>query len=262
MKRIIIILLLLLPGCLLQENVPEITVTVEEPPEELIVSDTVDLTISITNEGDAPARNVILESNVTPLLTFEQEEIPEIKERSVKRVKATLEAVDILKEKREFDIIEVVIKVKYLDPEGNQKTDKTSFKFTLRKPKVTIDKVDAGLLPGKISTTEHEKVPITVYVTNEENRKMENLYIVFCSEYGHVTVHRLDIEEVGNCFEYVITDVLWFNDLIAKGFTMEAELPPGAKEVSFVLQIKLIWRHEDYEIVLDVQELRVEVKAA
>ncbi len=261
MRRIIIIGILLLSGCLLQKNVPDITVNIENPPEELIVSDTVDLSISLINDGDASALNVTLESNVPALLTFEEEKIDEIKERSVKKVKATIEAADILRETKEFDIIDVVIKAKYFDAEGDQRTDKASFRFTLRKPRVIIDKVEAGLLPGKITASEHEKVPITVYVTNEENRKMENLYIVFCSEYENVTVYRLDIEEVGNCFEYVIADVLWFNDLIAKGFTMEASLPSGARQVSFVLQIKLVWRHEEYEVVLDMKELKVEISA-
>ena len=73
---------------------------------------------------------------------------------------------------------------------------------------------------------------------------------------------RLDMEEVGKCFEYHILDVLWFNDLLAKGFTMEASLPPGAREVSFMLQIKLVWRTEGYDVVLDMEELRVEVEVA
>jgi hypothetical protein len=101
-----------------------------------------------------------------------------------------------------------------------------------------------------------------VYVKNEENRKMENLYIIFCSEYENVTVYRLDMVEAGNCFEYSILDALWFNDLLAKGFTMEASLPPGAREVSFTLKIKLVWRTDGYEVVLDFKELKVEVKAA
>lgn len=260
MKRGILIIILLLSGCLVQENVPKITVTVENPPEEMIVSDTFDISLVLTNEGDAPALNVKLESNIPALLTFEFETIEEIEEGFTKKVKATIEAVDILKERKEFDTVEAIVKVKYFDAQGDQKTAKTSFKFTLRKPEVKIEKVEAGLLPGKVTASEHKKVPISVYVKNEEDRKMENLYIIFCSEYEHVTVYRLDMEEVGNCFEYGITDVLWFNDLLAKGFTMEASLPVGARQVAFVLQIKLVWRTEGYEVVLDVRELNVEVK--
>lgn len=259
MRRIMVIVVLLLSGCLVQENVPKITVTVENPPEELIVSDIFDISIILTNEGDAPALNVKLESNIPALLTFEYETIDKIEEGFTKEVKATIEAVDILKEKREFDTVEAVIKVKYFDSEGDQKTAKTSFKFTLRKPDVNIEKVEAGLLPGKVTASENEKVPISVYVKNEEDRRMENLYIVFCSEYEHVTIYRLDMEEVGNCYEYAITDVLWFNDLLAKGFTMEASLPMGASQVSFVLQIKLVWRTEGYEVILDAKELKVEI---
>ncbi|KYK37449.1 MAG: hypothetical protein AYK18_09940 [Theionarchaea archaeon DG-70] len=261
MKRIMLIILLLFSGCLLQEDVPDIRITIEHPPEELIVSETFDLSVSLTNEGDASALDVTLESNIPALLTFEEETIDQIKEGSTKKVKATIEALDILKEERNFDSIDTVIKAKYFDKEGNQKIAKTSFKFTVRKPEVNIDKVEAGLLPGKITASEHEKVPITVYVVNEEDRKMENLYIVFCTEYEHVTIYRLDIEEVGNCFEYAIADVLWFHDLLAKGFTMEAELPVGARKVSFMLQIKLVWRHNEYEVILDTEDLRVEVGA-
>lgn len=262
MRRIIVIVILLYSGCLVQENTPRIAVSVENPPEDLIVSETFDFTISLTNEGDASALDVNLESNIPALLTFEQEKIDKIERESTEEVKATIEAVDILKETREFDSVEAVIKVKYFDSQGDQKTARTTFKFTVRKPDVKIEKVEAGILPGKITAEENEKIPISVYVKNEENRKMEGLYIVFCSEYDNVTVYRLDMEEVGNCFEYAILDVLWFNDLLAKGFTMEASLPAGARQVSFALQIKLVWRTEGYEVVLDTEELKVEVEAA
>jgi hypothetical protein len=262
MRRVIIISILLLSGCLFQEDTPEIAITIENPPQELIISDVFDFSVSLTNEGDASAFHVKLESNIPALLTFENEEIAEIEEGFTKKVNITIEAVDILKEERESDTIEAVIKVKYFDSEDNQKTAKSSFEFVLRKPEIRIEKVDAGLLPGKISATENEEVPISVYVQNKENRKMENLYIVFCSEYENVRVHRIDIEEVGNCFEYRIQDVLWFNDLLAKGFTMEASLPTGAREVSFTVLIKLVWRTDGYEVVLDVRELKVEVVAA
>lgn len=253
-----LIIITLLSGCISQKGSPKITVTAEDPPEELIVSDTVDFTLSLVNEGDASAFNVTLESNIPALLTFETDEITEIAQGFTRTVNITIKAADILKE-REFDIIDAIIKVKYFDSENNQKTARTSFKFKLRKPVVAIDNVEAGLLPGKISCKEGEKVPISVYIKNEEDRRMENLYILFCSDYEHVTVYRLDIEEVGNCFEYGIMDVLWFNDLLAKGFTLEASLPPGAQEVSFVLVIKLVWKTGEYEIVLDKKELNVEV---
>lgn len=262
MRRVIIIVILLLSGCLVQEDVPEITVSVEDPPEDLIVSDTYDFSVTLTNSGDADALNVTLESNISALLTFEQDTLDKIQEGANAKVKITIEAADILKETKEFDTIDAVIKVKYFDSQGDQRTAKASFEFTLRKPKVKIEKVEAGLLPGKITAVENEKIPISVYVKNEENRKMENLYIVFCSEYGNVTVYRIDMEEVGDCFEYVILDALWFNDLLAKGFTMESSLPAGARQVSFVLQIKLLWRVNGYEIVLDMEELKVEVTTA
>lgn len=260
MKKMVttLIIITLLSGCISQKGSPKITVTAEDPPEELIVSDTVDFNLSLANEGDAPAFNVTLESNIPALLTFETDEITEIAQGFTRTVNITIKAADILKE-REFDIIDAIIKVKYFDSENDQKTARTSFKFKLRKPVVTIDNVEAGILPGKISCKEGEKVPISVYIKNEEDRRMENLYILFCSDYEHVTVYRLDIEEVGNCFEYGIMDVLWFNDLLAKGFTLEASLPPGAQEVSFVLVIKLVWKTGEYEIVLDKKELNVEV---
>ena len=264
MRKIIIplIALSLFSGCLVQEDSPDIAILVENPPEELVVSDVHDLTITLTNNGDAAALNVKLESNISALLTFEKEEIDKIDKKSTTKVNAVIEAVDILKETKEFDTVEALIKVKYYDAEGDQKTARTSFKFTVKKPRVVIDKVEAGILPGKISMSEDDKVPISVYVKNEENRKMENLYIIFCSEYENVTVYRLDMVEAGNCFEYSILDALWFNDLLAKGFTMEASLPPGAREVSFTLKIKLVWRTNGYEVVLDLKELKVDVKAA
>lgn len=260
MRRISIIALLFLLGCLFQEDVPAIKLSVENPPEELIVSETCDLTFTLENEGDAAALNVSLESNIPALLTFENDTVDKIEKGSTRRINATMEAADILKEKKESSKIEALIKVRYYDSKGDQRTSKTSFEFTIRKPKTKIEKVEAGLLPGKITASENEKVPISVYVRNEENRRMENLYIVFCSEYENVKIYRLDMEEVGNCFEYRITDVLWFNDLLAKGFTLEAFLPMGARQVSFVLQIKLIWRTEGYEIVLDTRELKVEIE--
>lgn len=261
MKRIFVLFILLFSGCLVQQDVPKIAVSVESPPEDLIVSEKFDVLISLTNEGDASALDVSLESNIPALLTFEQEKIDRIEEGSTNSVKATIEAVDILKEAKEFETISAIIKVKYFDSQGDQKSAKTTFSFTVRKPEVIIEKVEAGILPGKITAAEHEKIPISIYVKNEENRKMEGLYIVFCSEYDNVTVYRLDMEEVGNCFEYAILDVLWFNDLLAKGFTMEASLPTGARQVSFVLQIKLLWRTEGYEVILDTQELNVDVEA-
>ncbi|MBU7013337.1 MAG: hypothetical protein HXS52_09210 [Theionarchaea archaeon] len=256
-----LIIAVLLSGCVFQGDSPEIAVSVESPPEELIVSDVYELSITVTNEGSATAFQVKLESNIPAMLTFEQQELSEIKKGMAKEIKATLEAVDILKETRTYDEVEAVIKVKYFDADENQKTAKTSFQFVLRKPVVNIDKIEAGLLPGKISAKEHEKVPISVYIKNEESRKMENLYILFCTDYEHVEVYRVDIEPVGNCFEYAITDVLWLNDLLAKGFTLDAALPQGANEVTFVLVIKLVWRTDGYEIVLDREEIRVEIKA-
>ncbi|MBU7016171.1 MAG: hypothetical protein HXS44_01585 [Theionarchaea archaeon] len=263
MRRIAITLLLLLAlsGCLIQEDVPDIALSVENPPEELIVSEKVDLSITLTNRGDAAALNVTLESNIPALLTFSEEEIDNIGKNSTRTVKATIEAVDILKELKEFDTVEAIIKVKYFDSQGDQRSSRTTFKFLIRKPEVIIEKVEAGILPGKITAKENEKVPLSVYVKNEENMRMENLYIIFCSEYDNVTVYRLDMEEVGNCFEYAITDVLWYNDLLAKGFTMEASLPQGARQVSFTLQIKLVWRTGEYEVILDLKELKVEVEA-
>jgi hypothetical protein len=261
MKRSFVLIILLLSGCLVQQNTPKITLSVESPPEDLIVSEKFDVVISLANEGDASALDVSLESNIPALLTFEQEKIDRIQQGAEISVKATIEAVDILKEAKEFENISAIIKVKYFDSQGDQKSARTTFTFTVRKPEVIIEKVEAGILPGKITAKEHEKIPISIYVKNEENRKMEGLYIVFCSEYDNVTVYRLDMEEVGNCFEYAILDVLWFNDLLAKGFTMEASLPAGARQVSFVLQIKLLWRTEGYEVVLDTQELKVDVEA-
>lgn len=260
MKKIVTILIVitLLSGCISQKGSPKIAITAEDPPEELIVSDTVTFTLSLANEGDASAFNVTLESNIPALLTFETDEITEIAQGFTRTVDITIEGADILKE-REFDIIDAILKVKYFDSENNQKTARTSFKVKLRKPVVVIDNVEAGILPGKIFCKENEKVPISVYIKNEDNKKMENLYIVFCSDYEHVSIYRLDIDTVGNCFAYQIMDVLWFNDLLAKGFTMEASLPPGAQEVSFVLTIKLVWKTGDYEIVLDNKELNVEV---
>jgi hypothetical protein len=255
-----VVAILVLSGCVIQDDVPEITITLADTPRELIVTDTHEFVISLENKGGAAALDVTLESNIPALLTFDSKEIDKIDKGSSKDVNATLVAVDILKETREFDTIETIIKVKYFDAGGDQKITKSSFKFTLRKPEVHIDKVEAGLLPGKITAREKEKVPISVYVKNEEDRRMENLYIVFCSEYEHVTVYRLDIEEVGNCFEYAIKDVLWYNDLLAKGFTMEAGLPPGAREVSFVLQVKLIWKSEGYTVILDIVELKIQVQ--
>lgn len=254
----ILIVIALLSGCVSQKGSPKIAITADNPPEELIVSDTVTITLSLANEGDASAFNVALESNIPALLTFETEEITEIAQGLTRTVDITIEGADILKE-REFDIIDTIIKVKYFDSENNQKTARTSFKFKLRKPVVAIENVEAGILPGKIFCKEEEKIPISIYVKNEDNKRMENLYIVFCSDYENVSIYRLDIEKVGTCFEYQIMDVLWFNDLLAKGFTMEAFLPPGAQEVSFVLEIKLVWKTGDYEIVLDKKELNVEV---
>ncbi|MGC1119941.1 MAG: hypothetical protein WBA22_02505 [Candidatus Methanofastidiosia archaeon] len=256
-----LIVAVLLSGCVFQGDSPEITVSTESPPEELIVSETYELSLDVTNEGSATAFRVKLESNIPAMLTFEQNEIPEIKKGMTKKVKATLEAVDILKERRDYDEVEAVIKVKYFDQDDNQKTAKTSFKFVLRKPVVNIDKIEAGLLPGKISAKEHEKVPISVYIKNEESRKMENLYILLCTDYEHIEVYRVDIEKVGSCFEYAITDILWLNDLLAKGFTLDASLPQGANEVTFVLVIKLVWKTNGYEIVLDQKEIKVEIKA-
>jgi hypothetical protein len=256
-----LIVIVLLSGCVFQGDSPEITISTENPPDELIVSETYELTIDVTNEGSATAFRVKLESNIPAMLTFEQNEVPEIKKGITKKVKATLEAVDILKEKRDYDEVEAIIKVKYFDQDDNQKTAKTSFKFVLRKPVVKIDKIEAGLLPGKISAKEHEKVPISVYVKNEESRKMENLHILFCTDYEHVDVYRVDIEKVGSCFEYTITDILWLHDLLAKGFTLDASLPQGANEVTFVLVIKLVWKTDGYEIVLDQKEIKVEIKA-
>ena len=255
-----VVIILLLSGCVIQDDVPEIRVTLADTPRELIVTDTHEFVISLKNEGGASALDVTLESNIPALLTFDSDKIDKIEKGSSKDVDATLVAVDILKETREFDTIEAIIKVKYFDVGGDQKIAKTSFKFTLRKPEVHIDKVEAGLLPGKITVREKEKVPISVYIKNEEDRRMENLFIVFCSEYEHVTVYRLDMEEVDGCFEYIISDILWYNDLLAKGFTMEAELPPGAREVSFILQVKLIWRSEGYEVTLDMAELKIQVE--
>jgi hypothetical protein len=256
---VVIVVCLLLSGCIYQKNTPEIKITVEDIPEEIIVSDTVDITIVLTNEGGAPAYDIALESNIPAVLTFESDHIAQLTEGFTKNVKTTLKGADILKD-RESDIIQTVITVTYFDAEENQKIARTMFRFTLRKPKVKIDEIEAGILPGKITAKENEKVPITVYVKNEENRKMENLYIVFCSEYEHVTVYRIDIEEVDNCFEYNIRDVLWLNDLLAKGFTMEASLPSGANKVTFVLSIKLVWRTEEYEIILDSHDIKIEVK--
>jgi len=262
MKRCIIIVIILLSGCIIQDDVPEITITLSDHPEEIIVTDTHEFIISLKNEGGAPALNISLESNIPALLSFDQKEIEKIDVNSSMDITATLKAADILKETREFDSIKTIIKAKYFDSQGDQKIAKTSFTFTLRKPEVHIDKVEAGLLPGKISAREKEKVPISIYVKNEEDRRMENMYIVFCSEYQHITVYRLDMEESGNCFEYAISDVLWYNDLLAKGFTMEAELPPGAREVSFVLQVKLIWKSGEYSVVLDMVELKVQISPA
>jgi uncharacterized repeat protein (TIGR01451 family) len=254
-----VLIILLLSGCVIQDDVPQIGITLIDHPQELIVTDTHEFTISLTNEGGASALDVTLESNIPALLTFDPGEIEKINTNSSIDISATLEAVDILKETREFDSIETIIKVKYFDAQGDQKITKTSFKFTLRKPEVHIDKVEAGLLPGKITARENEKIPISIYVKNEEDRRMENLFIIFCSEYEYVTVYRLDMEESGNCYHYAITDVLWYNDLLAKGFTMEAELPPGAREVSFILQVKLTWESGDYTVVLDMVELNVQV---
>ena len=66
MKKIVttLIVFTLLSGCMSQKGSPDIAITAEEPPEELIVSDTVDFTLSLANEGDASAFNVTLESNV------------------------------------------------------------------------------------------------------------------------------------------------------------------------------------------------------
>ncbi|MGD2249146.1 MAG: hypothetical protein PVF58_12135 [Candidatus Methanofastidiosia archaeon] len=256
---VVVVVCLLLSGCISQKNIPKIEITVKDPPEEIIVSDTVDITIVLTNEGDAPAYDVALESNIPAVLTFESDHIAQLTDGFTKNVKTTLKGANILKD-RESDIIQTVITVKYYDEEENQKIARTMFRFTLRNPDVKIDEIEAGILPGKITAKEHEKVPITVYVKNEENRKMEDLFIVFCSEYEHVTVYRIDIEEADNCFEYSIRDVLWLNDLLAKGFTMEASLPPGADKVTFVLSIKLVWRTEGYEIILDSHNIKVEVK--
>lgn len=256
---ITLVVCLLLSGCILQKDTPKIEITVEDPPKELIVSDSVDITIVLSNEGSAPAHDIALESNIPAVLTFESDEITQITDGYTKNIKATLKGANILKD-RKSDIIETVITARYFDEEENQKITRTMFRFTLRKPEVKIDEIEAGILPGKITAKEHEKVPITVYVKNEENRKMENLYIVFCSEYDNISVYRIDIIEVENCFEYSIRDVLWLNDLLAKGFTMEASLPPGANKVSFVLSIKLVWRTEEYEIILDSQDIKVEIK--
>ncbi|MBU6997728.1 MAG: hypothetical protein HXS41_01945 [Theionarchaea archaeon] len=258
---VILIVAVIFSGCVFQGDSPEIALSMESPPDELIVSEVYELSIELTNEGTATAFQVSLESNIPAMLTFEENEIAELKEGVTKKIKATLEAVDILKETRDYDQVEAVIKVKYFDADDNQKTTKTSFEFVLRKPVVNIDKLEAGLLPGKISAKEHEKVPISVYVKNEESRKMENLHILFCTDYEHVEIYRVDIEEVGSCFEYAITDVLWLNDLLAKGFTLEASLPQGANEVTFVLVIKLVWRTDGYDIVLDQKEIKVEIKA-
>lgn len=260
MKRIIL-MCLLFTGCLFQKDAPEIVLSVDNPPKDLIVSDTFDFSISLTNEGGAPALNVKLESNIPALLTFEQDEIDKIEKESTKQVKIILEAVDILKEKKESESIEAIIKAKYYDAQGDQRTAKTAFTFTVRKPKIMLEKVEAGLLPGKVTAKEKEKVPVSVSVKNLEDRKMENLYIAFCSEYGNLTVYRLDVEKVGTCFEYRIQDVLWYNDILVKGFTLEASLPPGAHKVAFVVQVKLLWRNEGYEVVLDVKELKVEITA-
>lgn len=257
---LISILFLSLSGCLFQKDVPEITIGIENPPEELIVSDTFELLITLANEGGAAALNVKVESNIPALLTFEVEEIQKIEKETSREVKGIIRAADILKEKESAEI-EAIVRVKYYDAKGDQRIARDSFTFILRKPVMRIEKVEAGLLPGKITIREKEKIPISVSVKNAEERKLENLYIVFCSEYANVSVYRLDIEKVGSCFEYRIQDVLWYNDVLTKGFTMEASLPTGARQVSFVVVITLVWRPEGYEIVLDTEELRVDVEA-
>ncbi len=261
MRHFAIMIVLLLSGCLFQKNVPEITVNVDDPPEELIVSDRYEFSLTLTNEGDAPALNIKIESNIPALLSFETEEMAKIDEGFTRKVKAFIEAKDVLKEK-ESDSIEALIKVKYFDSEENQKTAKTSFTFTVRKPRLKIEKVEAGLLPGKVSAKENEEVPLTVYVKNEEERRMQDLFILFCSDYEYVTVYRVDITRVKNCFEYPIQDILWLNDILAKGFTLEGSLPTGARKVSFVLHVKLVWRTNGYDVVLDTKELRIDISAA
>ncbi|MFQ6088717.1 MAG: hypothetical protein ACE5K0_07440 [Candidatus Methanofastidiosia archaeon] len=252
--RKVLLVLLLLSGCLMQSSLKF------ESEEEVfvIIGKTTIFFARIENLSEESFKNLTLSSNLEDLVSFERDEIVVLKPKASLKVKIFFKADLNFEESSKRMDLKLILN--YQNEEGeNMDPLERVVKINVRKPKVLITKVETGLLPSKFSLIERQKKSFWITLENKEEMRLENLYLIFSSEFSDFEIVREGISEREEGFYYFIEDPLNFMDEIRKSFELRASLPHGVEKFTFILKIKLVWIPEDEEIVLDFKEIEVEV---
>ena len=245
-------MLFILTFALCLQSKPELEFVVKENPEYVLISQSSDFVVEIQNKGSGEALGVEITAEEN-FVSVSAPKIASLGESGSIPVNVSVSASQLAEGDNAF-----TLKAVWHDSGGETSTVTKKIKFSVRKPSVVIEKVESGLLPGKIRITTNEKKVISVTIKNREEARLSNFSLVFFSKYPHFTISREGMAEVpsdGRKYSFTLEEYFSQGDVASKSFTLSVALPQGTNSASFTLQVMLYWNN----YLIDTAELEVVV---
>jgi len=245
-----ILFVLLCALCIGQE--PKLNFVVKEKPDHLLVTQSGEFLIELKNVGSGTALGVEVGAE-EQFVSLSAPKIASLGEGGSVSLKAVVSASQLAEGENAF-----TLKASWRKGTGERVSVTEKVKFDVIKPEVRIEKVESGLLPGKIRIQKGEKKTISVTVKNNEKVRLGDFSMVFFSKYPHFTISREGVTEVkddGRKFVYAVEEYFSPQDTASKSFEFSCALPEGATSASFSLEVMLYWNG----YLLDTVEIEVAV---
>lgn len=248
-----VLFILLCTLCIGQE--PKLDFVVKEKPEHLLLTQSGEFVIELRNVGSGTALGVEVASE-EKFVSLIAPKIASLGEGGSVSLKAVVSASQLAEGENAF-----TLKASWRKGTGEKASVTEKVKFDVVKPEVRIEKVESGLLPGKIRIQKGEKKTISVTVKNSENVRLSGFTIVFASKYPHFAIFREGVTEIkdeGRKFVYDVEEPFSPQDIASKSFEFSCTLPEGATSASFTLEVMLYWNG----YLLDTVEIEIAVSGS
>lgn len=245
-----ILLILSCTLCIGQE--PKLDFVVKEKPDHLLVTQSGEFIIELKNVGSGTALGVEVSAE-EQFVSLSSPKIASLGEGGSVSITVVISALQLAEGENAF-----TLKASWRKSTGERASITEKVKFNVIKPEVAIEKVESGLLPGKIRIQKDEKKTISVTVKNSEKVRLGGFSVVFFSKYPHFTISREGVSEVkddGRKFAYTIEEYFSPQDIASKSFEFSCTLPEGATSASFTLEVMLYWNG----YLLDTTEIEIAV---